>query len=67
MDPMRMKCPYLIGKYMLSCGIDRQVYVPSRFELNEYCTSMRYTLCPLIGINNLDEKGEKAAFGRVNP
>ena len=43
-----MECPCLTGKYMLSCGAnDKEVYVPSSFELGEYCKSVRYRICPL--------------------
>jgi hypothetical protein len=41
-----MKCIFLIGNYMLSCNATREVYVPSYFEQNEYCTSGRYKSCP---------------------
>ncbi len=42
-----MKCPFVKGTYMYSCAASRDVYVPSEFELNEYCRSTRYTICPL--------------------
>ncbi len=42
-----MKCLFLKGKYMLSCSARREVYVPSIFELGEYCRSTRYKVCPL--------------------
>ncbi len=41
-----MKCPFVKGTYMLSCSASRDVYVPSDFELNEYCQSIRYSICP---------------------
>ncbi len=41
-----MNCPLVKGKYMLSCGASAQVYVPSRFELDEYCKNTRYKICP---------------------
>jgi hypothetical protein len=40
-----MKCIFLIGDYMQSCNASREVYVPSFFEQNEYCTSGRYKFC----------------------
>ena len=42
-----MKCIFLIGNYMQSCSASREVYVPSLFEFDEYCTSGRYKFCPL--------------------
>jgi len=41
-----MGCPYLSGKYMLSCTALREVYIPSAFELGEYCKNVRYKMCP---------------------
>ncbi len=41
-----MKCPFIKGTYMFSCSASRDVYVPSEFEFNEYCRSIRYTICP---------------------
>lgn len=40
-----MNCPFITGKYMLSCAAC-QAYVPSIFELDEYCKTSRYTMCP---------------------
>ena len=41
-----MKCLFLKGRYMFSCSARREVYVPSIFELGEYCKSTRYKICP---------------------
>jgi hypothetical protein len=41
------KCPFLYGSYLLSCGSSRDVYVPSNFELEEYCSDNRHKICPL--------------------
>jgi hypothetical protein len=41
-----MKCPFLQGTYLLSCKASREVYVPSQFEFDEYCTHGRHTMCP---------------------
>lgn len=41
-----MKCPYLTGNYMFSCTAAKAVYVPSIFELDEYCKESRHTMCP---------------------
>ncbi len=37
-----MACPYLKGVDLYSCSATRDVYIPSRFELREYCTSAKY-------------------------
>jgi hypothetical protein len=42
-----MKCPFLKGRYMFSCSARREVYVPSIFELGEYCKTTRWRVCPL--------------------
>ncbi len=41
-----MRCPFLSGRYMFFCSAQREVYVPSRFEVDEYCRDMRYNICP---------------------
>jgi len=41
-----MKCPFLSGEYMLSCKALREVYVPSIFELDEYCKNIQHRMCP---------------------
>jgi hypothetical protein len=42
-----MKCPFLHGKYLQSCVASREVYIPSEFEFQEYCTHSRHKICPL--------------------
>ncbi len=41
-----MNCLYLAGNYFKSCSVSREAYVPSAFEMEEYCTSSRHSLCP---------------------
>ncbi len=41
-----MKCPMLTGKYMFSCKALKEVYIPSIFELEEYCRKSLHTMCP---------------------
>lgn len=41
-----MKCPFLKGNYLASCKADREVYVPTTFELREYCKTSQYLICP---------------------
>jgi len=32
---------------MLSCGVRSRPYVPSSFEIEEYCKTERHRICPL--------------------
>ena len=41
-----MYCSYLKGNYVVSCRATKEVYVPSGFELEEYCRSIRHKVCP---------------------
>jgi hypothetical protein len=41
-----MKCPCLQETYRESCKATREAYIPSRFEMAEYCTGNGYTICP---------------------
>ncbi len=43
-----MSCLFLSGNYMKYCIESRENYIPSSFEMEEYCTSRRHTLCPLF-------------------
>ena len=42
-----MQCPYLVGTTILSCALEKAVYIPSLFELEEYCKTSRHIKCPL--------------------
>ncbi len=42
-----MKCSYLSGNYFLTCGVEDKEYMPSSFEIQEYCKSDRHKICPL--------------------
>lgn len=44
-----MKCPFLTGQYMYSCEAERGVYIPSDFEMREYCESSMHSLCSFYG------------------
>ncbi len=52
-----MKCPNITGKYRLSCNAHEkaEIYVPSLFELEEYCKNSRHSRCPLR--NQMPEGG----------
>ncbi len=42
-----MKCLFLEGRYVQKCTAVQGTYVPSSFELMEYCKSNRRKMCPL--------------------
>ncbi len=42
-----MKCLFLKGNYMIRCTAVPESYIPSIFELDEYCRGPRHRLCPL--------------------
>jgi hypothetical protein len=46
---MSLRCPYLTGKYFKSCSVSKEPYVPSAFEMEEYCISSRHSMCPFYG------------------
>ena len=50
-----MKCPYLTGTYMSSCIANSEVYIPSSFELAEYCRSSGHRRCPFYVARKSDE------------
>jgi len=43
-----MQCSFLEGKRILSCRGLGAVYIPSMFELNEYCTQDKHKKCPFF-------------------
>ncbi len=42
-----MRCLLLQGKYMIFCTAVKEGYIPSAYELDEYCRQEKYRLCPL--------------------
>jgi len=47
-----MKCPHLLRWTVSSCKADAKPYVPSIFELDQYCTVRAYKNCPLYRVAN---------------
>ncbi len=41
-----MACPYLKGTHVLTCTVNDNDYIPSQFELEEYCQSSKAGKCP---------------------
>jgi hypothetical protein len=42
-----MRCLLLQGKYMIYCTAVTEGYIPSTFELDEYCRQKKHKMCPL--------------------
>jgi hypothetical protein len=40
-----MECPYLSGLYMKYCISEKHDYVPSVYELREYCKERQHRVC----------------------
>jgi len=40
-----MECPYLTGVYMKYCIAEKHDYVPSVYELREYCKERQHRVC----------------------
>jgi hypothetical protein len=43
-----MKCPKLKQWYVLTCYASNEPYIPSLFQLHEYCKSKDYKKCPFF-------------------
>ena len=43
----RKNCLFLTGNYLLTCNANN-VYIPSQFEIEEYCKDKRHTFCPFF-------------------
>ena len=51
-----MRCLLLQGKYMIYCTAVKEGYIPSTFELDEYCRRERHRICPLYCKTETDRK-----------
>ncbi|HUO76468.1 MAG TPA: hypothetical protein VMU21_02730 [Thermodesulfovibrionales bacterium] len=52
-----MKCPHLNRWIVATCKIDDRTYVPSVFQLDEYCKTGGHKRCPFF-VKNVSEKKE---------
>ncbi|HET7318995.1 MAG TPA: hypothetical protein VFK23_07675 [Nitrospirota bacterium] len=42
-----MKCSFLTGTHVLTCRANKDInYIPSAFELAEYCLTEKAKMCP---------------------
>jgi hypothetical protein len=62
-----MKCPFMTGIYLSSCSANKEVYVPSRFELEEYCRDSRHRMCPFYCAAEVGEYQVMSDRGRSFP
>ena len=47
-----MKCPFYKEEPQLRCTIHREyLYIPSAFQLKEYCGTGRHMICPFFSKN----------------
>jgi len=62
-----MKCPHLNSWIVATCKIDDSTYVPSVFQLNEYCKRRGHKRCPFFvknaGGHKKNETGSNIAVG----
>lgn len=60
-----MSCPHLLKCTVSSCKADDKPYIPSVYELQEYCTVGAHERCPLyvdvehVGCESLSWAGVK--------
>jgi hypothetical protein len=40
-----MECPHLAGDFMKYCVAEKAVYLPSIYELREYCSHQQHRVC----------------------
>ena len=61
-----MACRFFFGKYLLSCNAGPRAYMPSDFEMREYCRSSRHKICPFYVKTAMTARtaaGAKVTFG----
>lgn len=62
------KCLFFTGRFMMTCRARVNVYVPSSFEMREYCKTGRHKVCPFYSrARSLEQRqlfsaGSKSAF-----
>jgi hypothetical protein len=42
----KIRCPHLLKRVAYRCCTVDESYSPSNFQLREYCTTDRYSICP---------------------
>jgi hypothetical protein len=41
-----MECPHFNGVFMKYCVAEKEVYIPSIYEIREYCQFIQHRVCP---------------------
>jgi len=59
-----MVCPYLSGLYIKYCIAEKYDYVPSIYELREYCKARQHRVCRYY--LRTDDGDKRAAAGRMD-
>ncbi len=59
-----MKCSHLKGKRVQTCTVRKKKYMPSLFELEEYCNTEKSDRCPLLVMRTLGRSMSRAGRGR---
>jgi hypothetical protein len=49
-----MKCPHLNRWVVATCRVGEKIYVPSVFQLQEYCKTREHKRCPFF-VKNVSE------------
>lgn len=59
-----MRCPHLKGNKVKACGEKSGLYVPSIFELEEYCQTARSVQCPFLFKGGADKRQSEEGWNR---
>jgi hypothetical protein len=62
---MEMKCPQIKKWVSFFCKADKGIYVPSFFQLNEYCMTKEHLKCPFF-VGRLEKTALKTASMEEN-
>jgi hypothetical protein len=59
-----LKCSHLKGKKIQTCTVKKKKYIPSLFELEEYCHTEKYVRCPLLVMKPLGRSIQRTGRGK---
>ena len=59
---MNPVCPFLVVDDILTCRMGDDFYMPTVFELNEFCQSGKYGLCGFYFVNNQGRAADCRAY-----
>jgi hypothetical protein len=57
--------PFLTGDYLLTCKANN-IYVPTQFEIEEYCKNKRHTICPFFKFKDHLKKEKYTADSNIS-